>query len=191
MKNLTLDFGSGATGPIVLDVETQRLAEQVDGGWSAVHRFGVAVAVTWDKQNGMRVWHEPDIPRLLAELDRFAKVVTFNGENFDFKVLSAYGPVDALYKKSADMLVALREKLGFRVKLESVAVATLKRGKTASGTQSVDWWQSGDPVLRQKVVEYCKQDVEITRDIYLFGRNHGYVMIEDRRSGARRVEVAW
>jgi hypothetical protein len=35
-------------------------------------------------------------------------------------------------------------------------------------------------------------DVEITKDIYLFGRKHGYVLISDLRQQAnRRVDVSW
>ena len=90
------------------------------------------------------------------------------------------------------MLVVLSKKLGFRVKLDAVARATLGRGKTGSGTESVQWWRSGDPNLRQKVVDYCRMDVELTRDLYRFGREKGYILIEDlRQSGTRRVDVSW
>jgi len=192
MKNLAFDFSGADTGPLVLDVETQYLSDEVAGGWSAVHKFRVALAATWDQQNGSRVWYEEDVQRLLFEAEKFAPIVTFNGENFDFKVLSAYGPVEGLYSKSTDMLAVLSKRLGFRVKLDSVALATLGRGKIGSGTECVDWWRSGDPVQRQKVVDYCKMDVELTRDIYLFAKQHGYVLIEDlKQSKTRRVEVSW
>jgi len=191
-RNLAFDFSGGKGDILVLDVETQYLSDEVPGGWSAVDKFKVAVAVTWDAANQMRVWQEPDVPRLLAEAENFQKVVTFNGENFDFKVLSAYGPVDLLYRKSVDMLVVLSRKLGFRVKLASVATATLRRGKTGSGTESVQWWRSGDPALKERVVEYCKMDVQLTREIYQFGKEKGYVLIEDlRQGGTRRVDVSW
>ncbi len=192
MKNLAFDFSGANTGPLVLDVETQYLSDEVAGGWSAVHKFRVALAVTWDQQNGSRVWYEEDVQRLLLEAEKFEIIVTFNGENFDFKVLSAYGPVEGLYRKSTDMLAVLSKRLGFRVKLDSVALATLGRGKIGSGTECVDWWRSGDPIQRQKVVDYCKMDVELTRDIYLFAKQHGYVLIEDlKQNKTRRVEVSW
>lgn len=192
MQNLEFDFSGGNGGILVLDVETQYLSDEVPGGWNSVDKFRVAVVVSWDEKHGMRLWHEEDCPRLLDELQSFKWIVTFNGENFDFKVLSAYGSVVPLYAKSKDLLAILSKKLGFRIKLESVARATLGRGKTGSGTESVEWWRSGDPALRQKVVEYCRMDVELTRDLYLFGKEHGYVAIEDlRQGGMRRVEVSW
>ncbi len=192
MKNLSFDFSGGQDHPLVLDVETQYLTEQVAGGWNAVDKLKVALAVTWDEKNGMRTWYEDDVPRLLTELKNFQPIVTFNGENFDFKVLSAYGPVDFLNSQSTDMLAIMSRKLGFRVKLESVALATLGRRKTGTGTESVDWWQSGDPEKRRMVADYCSKDVELTRDLYFFGKEKGFVLIDDtRQGGTRRVEVSW
>jgi len=192
MKNLAFDFSGAKNEALVLDVETQYLSDEVAGGWSAVDQFLVALVVTWDETCGMRVWYEQEVPRLLVEAEKFQKIVTFNGENFDFKVLSHYGSVDALRQRSADMLVDLSRKLGFRIKLDSLARATLGKGKTGTGTESVQWWRSGDAALRQKVVDYCTMDVELTRDIFLFGKKHGYVMIDDLRKGApRRVDVSW
>jgi DEAD/DEAH box helicase domain-containing protein len=192
MQNLAFDFSGGQGDVLILDVETQFLSTEVAGGWNAVDKFRVAVVVTWDEAAGMRIWYENDVPRLLDETLKFKRIVTFNGEGFDFKVLSAYGPVDSLYRKSVDMLALLSRKLGFRVKLDSLALATLGRGKTGTGTECVEWWRSGDPALRQRVVEYCKMDVDLTRQIYHFGKQKGYVLIEDLRAGMpRRVEEPW
>jgi DEAD/DEAH box helicase domain-containing protein len=192
MKNLSFDFSGGQDDVLVLDVETQFLTEEVPGGWDAIDKLKVAVVVTWDAAHGIRTWYEEDMPSLLAEIDRYRWIVTFNGERFDFQVLSAYGPVKHLFSKSIDLLLRLAERLGFRVKLDSVALATLGRAKTGSGTDSVLWWRSGDPKQRQKVVDYCTTDVELTRDIYLFGKENGFVSIDDRkRGGLRRVEVNW
>ncbi len=192
MRNLAFDFAAASKGPMVLDVETQLLSEEVPGGWDAVDKLKVALVVTWDQGCGMRVWHEPDVAALLAEARGFDPIVTFNGERFDFKVLSAYGSVEHLYARSCDLLRILRDRLGFRFKLESLAAATLGRGKTGSGRQSVEWWRSGDPAMRQKVAEYCMKDVELTRDIYLFGKEKGYVLLDDLKARTtRRIEVRW
>jgi DEAD/DEAH box helicase domain-containing protein len=192
MRNLAFDFTGGKGDAVVLDVETQYLSDEVPGGWDAVDKLRVALVVTWDKDNGMRTWYEEEVPRLLVELERFEPVVTFNGEGFDFKVLSAYGPVASLYHKSTDLLGHLSRKLGFRVKLDSLAQSTLGRGKIGLGTESIEWWRSGDPVLRQKVVDYCRMDVELTRDIYLFAKERGYVCIEDsKQGGLRQVAISW
>jgi DEAD/DEAH box helicase domain-containing protein len=190
MKNLSFDFSGGKNDAIVLDIETQYLSEEVPGGWNSVDKFRVAVVVTWDRKHGMRVWYEEDVSRLLTELKNYDPIVTFNGENFDFKVLSAYGSVEFLYSKSTDLLALLSKKLGFRMALESLARATLGRGKTGSGKDSVEWWRSGDPALRQKVVEYCKMDVELTRDVYEYIKEKQHALVEDLRQGiVRRIDI--
>jgi DEAD/DEAH box helicase domain-containing protein len=192
MRNLSFDFSGASKGLMVLDVETQFLSDEVPGGWSAVDKLKVALVVTWDEGSGMRVWYESDVAKLLAETRDFDPIVTFNGEGFDFKVLGAYGGVEHLYAKSRDMLKILKEELGFRIKLESLAAATLGRRKTGTGIQSVQWWRSGDPALREKVAEYCKMDVELTRDLYLFGRDKGHVLLDDLKTRRlRRVDVRW
>jgi hypothetical protein len=44
--------------------------------------------VTWDKENGFRRWFDPEAKQLIAELENFTQVVTFNGNRFDLEVAS-------------------------------------------------------------------------------------------------------
>jgi DEAD/DEAH box helicase domain-containing protein len=175
---------------IYLDVETQRLAEEVPGGWDSIRAFGLTVAVTWDAAHEFRDWYEADVGRLIDELKRFDRIVTFNGNRFDFEVLSAYGDVRPLREKSLDILVDLKRRLGFRVSLQHLAQATLRKQKTGSGLDAVQWWRSGDPALRQRVVDYCRMDVEILRDIVAQGRREGFVRVP-AQGKELSVYVAW
>ncbi|MBI4470810.1 MAG: ribonuclease H-like domain-containing protein [Acidobacteria bacterium] len=169
---------------IYLDVETLRLAHEVEGGWQNIPGFGLSVAVTWDEANAYRTWWEADCTKLIDELGRFDRIVTFNGERFDFQVLGAYGKIDHLRPRSFDVLVDLTKRLGHRVKLESVAQHTLGRGKGGSGVDAVAWWREGRTA---DVAEYCRQDVEILVEIVRFARQKGHVLIDP----ARKVAVGW
>lgn len=175
---------------IYLDTETQRVADEVQGGWDNIRAFGLSVAVTWDASSGFREWYEPDAGRLIGELRAFDRIVTYNGLRFDFAVLSAYGDVRELQKKSLDLLQDLKRRLGFRVSLQNLAQATLGRAKTASGLEAVKWWRSGDPALRQRVVEYCRMDVDILREIVAHGRREGFVKVPSQ-GRELTVYVAW
>lgn len=73
---------------IVLDLESQRGPSEC-GGRSNVQQFGLAVAVTWDSDEGFREWFEPDVKPLIQHLARFTRVVDFNLLRFDYRVLSA------------------------------------------------------------------------------------------------------
>jgi DEAD/DEAH box helicase domain-containing protein len=175
---------------IYLDVETQRLADEVPGAWENIRAFGLAVAVTWDDAHGFREWYEADAARLIGELSAFDRIVTFNGDRFDFAVLSAYGDVGVLREKSLDVLRDLKRRLGFRVSLQTVAQSTLGRQKTGSGIEAVKWWRSGDPVLRRRVADYCQMDVEILRTLVEHGRREGFVKVPSHGKD-QTVYVAW
>lgn len=175
---------------IYLDVETQRLSNEVPGGWNNIRAFGLSVAVTWNDRAGYREWYESDAPRLIEELATFDRVVTFNGIRFDLEVLAAYGNARILRDKSLDVLKDLERRLGFRTKLQDLARATLGKAKTGSGPDAVTWWRSGDPVLQRRVVEYCRMDVELLRDIVAHGRREGFVKVPSPGKD-RTVYVAW
>lgn len=175
---------------IYLDVETQRLADEVQGGWDNIRAFGLSVAVTWDAAHDFREWYEDDAVRLIGELSSFEHIVTFNGDRFDLEVLSAYGDVAALRQKSVDVLRDLKRRLGFRVSLQTVAQSTLGRQKTGSGVDAVTWWRSGDPILRRRVADYCRMDVEILRELVVYGRREGFVKVPSRGKDLT-VFVAW
>ncbi len=166
-----------------LDIETLRLSHEVEGGWNNIAGFGLAVAVTWDKDLGFRRWFEEDAPRLIAELEGFTRIVTFNGNRFDLEVLRKYAPVDALRQRSFDVLEELHKQLGHRVKLDQLARETLGSAKSGDGLQAVGWWRAGQ---KDRVADYCEQDVAILRDLVAHGRANGYVTVS-----SRRVVVKW
>ena len=139
--------------------------------------------MTWDKDHGFRRWFEADATQLIAELESFSRVVTFNGNRFDLEVLHAYGPVHALRERSFDVHEVLHKQLGHRVKLDQLARETLGSAKSGDGFQAVEWWRAGQ---KDKTAAYCEQDVAILRDIVGHGRAKGYVVIS-----ARQVRVAW
>lgn len=168
---------------IYLDIETLRLSQEVEGGWSNIRAFGVAVAVTWDKDHKFRRWFELDVEQLVAELEHFTHVVTFNGNRFDLEVLRAYAPIHKLQERSFDVHEVLFKQLGHRIKLEQLAKDTLGTAKSGDGMKAVEWWRAG---LKDRVAEYCEQDVAILRDVVEHARAKGYVMVS-----SRQVRVNW
>lgn len=175
-------------GPyIVLDLETKRWAEEV-GGW-VPERFGLAVAVTWDEKNGFREWYREDVEALVTELSAFDRVIGFNVVRFDYRVLAAYyrGVPKLLKRKTVDILADVYRALGFRISLEDLAQATLGKGKSGSGLDAVRWWREGK---RDLVAKYCRDDVELTRDLYLHGVAHG-VIYYPSYGRKRKLSVNW
>lgn len=171
---------------LVLDVETQRSAEEV-GGWDNADRMGLAVAVTQDLDTReVRVYTEKQVDALLDDLSRAARIIGFNIRRFDFSVLRGYRALDYAALPALDMLEEIHSTLGFRLSLNHLAQETLGAPKLADGLQSLAWWKAGE---RDKVIEYCKADVDLTRRLYEFGRERGYLLYRDYQGRPVRLPV--
>lgn len=174
---------------VFFDLETQNLFEDV-GGRDHVDQLKVACAVTYSTmKNDFTIYWEKDIPALLAELKSAVKVVGFNVQQFDYRVLQPYAPqIRFASIPTIDMLVDIQKVLGFRVSLDNVAGASLGAAKSADGIQSVTWFRNGE---LDKVADYCKADVDITRRVFEFGREHGFVYYKSKLGSKLKAVVNW
>jgi len=65
----------------------------------------------------------------------------------------------------------------------------LNQGKTADGLQAVEWFRRGE---MEKLTEYCRQDVAVTRDLFQYGLKNRHLIYREKRSGRRvRLPVDW
>ena len=173
---------------VTFDTETQRTCDEV-GGRRNIRKLGLSAAVTHSTaDDAFHHYTEETVADLIAELKSADLVVGFNVLSFDYEVLRAYtdDPLDNL--PTVDMLDHIYKRLGFRVSLDNLAQATLHAAKSADGLQAVRWYKEGQI---QKVLEYCQQDVEVTRQLYEYGRKHKHVTYRDRRYRSKRVGVSW
>ena len=173
---------------VVFDLETQRSFAEV-GGRSQFHRLGVSVGVAYRYDNDeFLVVTEENISDLIDLLLEADLVVGYNIRGFDYEVLRAYTEEDLQKLPTFDLMFDLEERLGFRPKLDSVASATLGEGKIADGMQALEWWKRGEI---DKIIEYCREDVRVTRDLYAFGKLHRWVQVSRFGGKPRKVEVDW
>lgn len=173
---------------VVFDLETQRSFDEV-GGRSQFHKLGVSVAVAYRYDTDeFLVVHEDTIDQLIELLLGADLVIGYNIKGFDYEVLRAYTEEDLHGVPTLDLMEHLEERLGFRLKLESVVMPTLGTGKLADGLQALEWWRDGEI---DKIVEYCREDVRVTRDLYDFGKRNRCVMVTRFGGKPRQVEVSW
>lgn len=174
---------------VFFDLESQNLFDDV-GGRGNIDKLKVACGVTYStEKNDFTVYWEKDVPALIAELKSATKVIGFNLQGFDYLVLRPYSPETRFASiPTLDMLLELQKTLGFRIGLDSIASATLGATKTADGIKSVEWFRNGE---LDKVAEYCKADVDITRRVFEFGRDNGYIFYKSRLGSKLKVEVKW
>jgi DEAD/DEAH box helicase domain-containing protein len=175
-------------GVVVFDLETQRSARQV-GGWHNAALMRVSVGVAWDsKKDAFIAYGEDEVEDLVALCERADLVVGFNTIKFDYEVLSGYVPRARLDKlPSFDILAYIKSTYDFRISLDRLAEHTLARRKTADGLQALQWWKEGEIELLKT---YCQADTEITRDLFVFGLEKGYLLYE-RKGDIIRLPVEW
>ena len=173
---------------VYFDLESQKLFQEVGGRDPS--KLLLACGVTWSTaRNDFAVYWEKDASALITELKSADRVIGFNIISFDYEVLKPYAPNENFRSfRSTDMLVDIFRTLGFRLSLDSIAKATLSVAKTADGVQSVEWFKNGE---LDKVAEYCKADVDITRRVYEFGRDNGFVYYHSKLGSKLKVVVNW
>ncbi len=173
---------------VYFDLETQKLFEDVGGRDAS--KLLLACGVTYStSKNDFTVYWEKDAAALVADLKFAEKVIGFNIKSFDYQVLQPYVPHENFRNfRSVDMLDDIFRTLGFRISLASLAKACLGAAKTADGIQSVNWFRAGE---LDKVAEYCKADVDITRRVYEFGRDNGFAYYYSKLGSKLKVAVNW
>ncbi len=173
---------------LFFDLETQRSFDEV-GGRRNIRKLGLSAAVTYSTADeAFHRYVEEDATELIADLKAADLVVGFNVLKFDYEVLRAYtdDPLDSI--PTVDMLDHIYKRLGFRVGLDNLAGATLGTKKSADGLQAVRWYKQG---RMEEILDYCQQDVEVTRQLYEFGRQQKHVKFRDRNYRTQMVPVSW
>jgi DEAD/DEAH box helicase domain-containing protein len=173
---------------VVFDLETQRSFDEV-GGRSQFHKLGVSAAVAYRYDtDDFLVVTEDTVDQLIDVLLGADLVIGYNIKGFDYEVLRGYTEEDLHRLPTLDLMEHLEERLGFRPKLDSVVVPTLGEGKLADVLTALKWWREGEI---DKIIEYCREDVRVTRDLYDYGKRNRCVMVTRFGGKPRKVDVSW
>ncbi len=171
---------------MVLDVETRRSAKEV-GGWHKACDMGVSIAVLYDSaEHNFCAYTQDELEKMFAKLRTAQCIVGFNIIGFDYKVLQPFAAYDLSTLPTLDLLLAVKNSLSYRVSLDNIAKASLDIGKNANGMQALTWWKQG---RLDEITTYCKQDVDVTRQIYLYGLEHGHVFFTNKGGKKSRIPV--
>jgi DEAD/DEAH box helicase domain-containing protein len=118
---------------------------------------------------------EDELPQFFRRLESCELIIGFNNKGFDDQVVSAYFP-EISKVPSFDILEQVYKSLGFRIKLDNIANATLGYGKSGDGLQAVRLFAAGKI---EELRKYCLDDVKITREVYEFGKKNGFLKYKD------------
>jgi DEAD/DEAH box helicase domain-containing protein len=172
---------------VVFDIETRLSADEV-GGWGNKHLMRIAVTVAHDSADGeFKVFYEEQTDALLALLKSADLVVGYNSRKFDYDVLAGYTKEPlASTLPTLDLMEEIEKRIGFRVKLDSVAQNTLGVGKSGDGLQSLKWVKEGKMDL---VRDYCIQDVKVTLDVFKYAVANKQIFYSGRKGEKVAVKL--
>lgn len=192
---------------VVFDIEIRKSPDEVEGGWEAKDRLGFACAVAWVEAEGrFRLFDEGNAQELVELLSGAPLVVGFNHIRFDYKVMhmsddltparpcipvgfdeGKWPEIVAPGLIDFDILLEIWKAVGVgpefspathgKYGLDSVASHTLgpRYRKTGHGAHAPKLYQDGKWA---ELFDYCQQDVRLTRDLFRFIRERGYVSTE-------------
>jgi len=167
---------------VVFDLETQNIFQEV--GSSDPTALDISVGTVYDygteKYTTVSIDNLDDLWPIIETADA---LVGYNSNHFDIPLLNKYYPGDLTQIKSIDLLEDIKASLGRRLRLDSIAQATLGAKKSADGLQAVRWWREGKV---KEIMKYCEQDVKVTKDIFDYARKHSHVKFKD---GHRKREI--
>lgn len=167
---------------IVFDLETQNIFSEV--GSNDATALDISVATVYDSvEDKYTTVTIDDIDQLWPIIEKADALVGYNSNHFDIPLLNKYYPGDLTTIKSIDLLEDIKKSLGRRLRLDSVAQATVGAKKSADGLQAVRWWREGKI---KEIMKYCEQDVKVTKDVFEYAMKHGHVKFKD---GHRKREI--
>lgn len=162
---------------ITFDIETKMVA--FGRGRLVPEELEITVVGVHDSEtNEYTGYFVEDLPKLWPIIERADALIGYNSDHFDVPVLNRYYPGDLTKLRSIDLMAEVQKVLGRRVRLEAIAQATLGRGKSGDGLEAGTWWENGE---RDKVRDYCLDDVRLTRELYDFALLNGFLRYKDLR----------
>lgn len=161
---------------LVFDIETKNVFEDVGKADPAL--LDLSIVGTYDSgTDTYQSFAEDELNELWPVIERADLLVGFNSDHFDIPLLDKYYQGDLHRIPSLDLLKEVRAVLGRRIKLDTIAEATLGTKKIGHGLDAIKWWKAGEI---EKIRTYCLEDVRITKDIYDYAKANGVLKYTDR-----------
>lgn len=180
---------------LILDVETQKAFDDV-GGYHpeklGISFVGVIERASLPGKFGDRVMEqrhelfEKDLPKLWKLMEQADVIIGFNLDGFDMPVIGSYYPGNITKFPTLDLMVRFKDAQGHRISLDAIAQETLGTQKSGDGLDAIKYYNNGE---LDKLASYCMKDVEITRDIYDYGRIHKNVSFKNKWNEVVKTDI--
>ena len=174
---------------LVLDLETKKTFDEV-GGRNNLEQLGISVVGVYDySTDTYKAYEEHEFGILQNALIDASLIIGFNHLYFDMPVLQPYLSVDVTKLPLFDIMDDLKNILGHRVGLDSLAQSTLGIGKTGHGLDAIRFWREGKI---EELKKYCLNDVKVTKEVFDYGIANGKVSFLSKMGNQKKeVKVDW
>jgi DEAD/DEAH box helicase domain-containing protein len=165
---------------VILDVETKKAFDDVGGFFPdrlGISFVGVCVRQGLTGKGEMQGYFEQDLPKLFPLLEKADVVIGFNVDGFDMQTFLPYYQADINKIPTLDIMIRIKDSIGHRISLDSVATETLGIGKSGNGLDAIKYYKNQE---FEKLRDYCLQDVAVTRDVYDYGLTKGTVKYRNK-----------
>jgi len=168
---------------VVLDLETKE--SFMDIGAYDASKLTISVAGVYTAHDDkLFALEESELAELWPILEHADRIIGFNLSGFDYPVLQKYYHGDLSNLPTLDILDEFKRDHSFRIKLDNIVKETLGEGKSGDGLMAIKLWEQKK---LDELKKYCLDDVRLTRDLFLHGRDKGEVYWPDR--GEHKVWV--
>ena len=170
--------------PLVFDLETKHSFRD----FSDPKKLEITVAAIFNYENNeTKVFTEKEINKLFPIFESASYIIGYNVKNFDLAVLQAYYPGRVEVFPTFDILEDIKEKIGKRISLNEVIIATLAKKKTGHGLQAINLFKEG---RIDELKKYCLDDVMLTKELFEYGIKNQEIFYLNEK-GKVTIKVDW
>ena len=149
--------------PIIIDLETKHTFRD----FSDPKKLGVSVLALYDYNSKQGLtFLENELNQSFSYFENASYIIGYNITSFDLLVFQAYYPGKVESFSVFDILEDIRGKIGRRLGLNDLIIATLNKRKTSHGLAAIDYYKNKE---FDKLKKYCLDDVMLTKELFDFG----------------------
>lgn len=162
---------------IVFDIETKNSFADV-GGRDNLRDLEVSVVCMYSyDRDEYFCFEDAELDKLGEVLKRAKFLIGFSSKTFDVPVLEKHFNFALGAIPHFDILEEVEKGFGRKISLGNLAKANLGVEKTAHGLEAIDMYRRGE---LERLKEYCKQDVKLTKELFDQIVSLGYLWVPNR-----------
>ena len=177
--------GSGPITPmldtIVFDIETKNTFGDVGGKKNLLHLEPSVACFYSLLKNKYFCFTDKELDEMKEFLSERVILVGFSSNKFDVPILQHTLNLDLMAYPRLDISDEIETRTGRMVGLGDLAHVNLGTEKSGTGLNAPVLYAAGK---MEELKEYCRKDVEITKDLFLKIKREGQLIIPPRKTDA-------